>query len=70
VTSTNIVAASVDAYLQALNGMLGDASWAGVAEEAGSRGRTRSKSAETADETGTEFDEADSPIDTTEWFNR
>jgi LeuA allosteric (dimerisation) domain len=70
VTSTNIVAASVDAYLEALNAMLGDESWAGVAEEAGSRGRDRSHSAETADEAGTSYDEADAPIDTTEWFNR
>jgi hypothetical protein len=70
VTSTNIVAASVEAYLQALNAMLVDESWAGAIEEAGSRGRDRSHSAETANEAGTEFDEADAPIDTTEWFNR
>ncbi len=39
VTSTNIVAASVEAYLRALNAMLGDESWAGATEEAGTRGR-------------------------------
>ena len=37
VTSTNIVAASVEAYVEAINAMLGAESWAGAAEEAGSR---------------------------------
>jgi 2-isopropylmalate synthase len=70
VTSTNIVAASVEAYLEALNAMLGADSWAGAAEEAASRGRGRSRSALTADDPGTEFDDGARPIDTTEWFNR
>jgi hypothetical protein len=70
VTSTNIVAASVEAYLRALNAMLGDASWAGAIEAAGSRGRGRSRSAQAADDTAAEFDDQARPIDTTEWFNR
>src|SRR4029077_624513 len=37
VTSTNIVAASVEAYIEAINAMLGAESWAGAAEAAGSR---------------------------------
>ncbi len=70
VTSTNIVAASVEAYLQALNAMLGDASWAGATEEAATRGRGRSRSAEAASDAQAEFDDEARPIDTTEWFNR
>ena len=37
IASTNIVAASVEAYVDALNVMLGDPSWAGATEAAGSR---------------------------------
>ena len=33
--STNIIAASIDAYIEALNAMLGEAHWAGAADEAG-----------------------------------
>ena len=68
VSSTNIVAASVEAYIEAVNRMLGAESWAGAAEEAGSK---RPGSGATA--TGhapAEFDDEANPIDTTEWFNR
>lgn len=68
VTSTNIVAASVEAYIEAINRMLGADSWAGAAEEAGSR---RPGAGEHA--TGpapAEFDDDAREIDTTEWFNR
>ena len=68
VTSTNIVAASVEAYIEAINRMLGADSWAGAAEEAGSR---RPGAGEHA--TGSapaEFDDDAREIDTTEWFNR
>jgi len=68
VTSTNIVAASVEAYVEAVNRMLGAESWAGAAEEAGSR---RPGAGEHA--TGpapAEFDDDAREIDTTEWFNR
>ena len=38
--STNIIAASIEAYIEALNAMLAEAQWEGVAEEAGKdRGR-------------------------------
>ena len=33
--STNIIAASIEAYIEALNAMLGEAHWAGAAESAG-----------------------------------
>lgn len=33
--STNIIAASIDAYIEALNAMLAEAHWAGAAESAG-----------------------------------
>jgi hypothetical protein len=36
--STNIIASSIDAYIQALNAMLAEAHWEGAAEDAG-RGR-------------------------------
>ena len=68
VASTNIVAASVEAYVDALNAMLGDPSWAGAAEAAGSR-RGRGRGAEPGGQEGTEFDDDARPIDTTEWFN-
>jgi 2-isopropylmalate synthase len=38
--STNIIAASIEAYVEALNAMLAEAHWAGAAEEAG-KGRGR-----------------------------
>lgn len=69
VRSTNIVAASVQAYLLAINAMLGGEPWAGATEEAASRGRGRSHSAAAADDVETEFDDQARPIDTTEWFN-
>jgi hypothetical protein len=41
--STNIIAASIEAYVEALNAMLAEAHWAGAAEQAG---RDRGKAAE------------------------
>jgi hypothetical protein len=38
--STNIIAASIDAYLEALNAMLAESHWAGAAESAG-KGKRR-----------------------------
>lgn len=68
VTSTNTVAASVEAYVLALNGMLGDASWAGATEDAGSRRGARAPGDPAA--TATEYDRDADHFDTTEWFNR
>jgi hypothetical protein len=42
--STNIIAASIEAYVEALNAMLGEAHWAGVAESAG-QGRRKAPEA-------------------------
>jgi LeuA allosteric (dimerisation) domain len=42
--STNIIAASIEAYVQALNAMLAEAHWAGAAESAG-KGRRRATEA-------------------------
>jgi 2-isopropylmalate synthase len=69
ITSTNIIAASVEAYIVAISDMLAADSWAGAAEVAGSR-RASGTSSEDAAAGGAEFDEAARPIDTTEWFNR
>jgi hypothetical protein len=68
IASTNIVAASVEAYVDALNAMLGDPSWAGAAEAAGSR-RGRGRGPEPGGPVVAEFDDDAGPIDTTEWFN-
>jgi 2-isopropylmalate synthase len=68
VASTNIIAASVEAYVEALNAMLGAASWAGAAEAAASaRGPNRGHEQAA---TPAELDTAAEPIDTMEWFNR
>jgi hypothetical protein len=67
VTSTNIIAASVEAYVQAVNGLLAAESWAGAAEAAASaRGGATRPEAHTPAELDTEAE----PIDATEWFNR
>ena len=68
IASTNIVAASVEAYVDALNVMLGDPSWAGATEAAGSR-RGHGRGAEPGGPVVAEFDDDARPIDTTEWFN-
>lgn len=64
--STNIVAASIVAYIDALNKILAEAHWQGAAESAGNRRRSRhGRGGRRA-----ELDEAAGRIDTTEWFNR
>lgn len=66
-TSTNIVAAAVEAYVGAINEMLAAGSWAGATEDAAERRRGSP---------GPEADEGDAEylhgrtIDTTAWFNR
>lgn len=66
VTSTNTVAASVEAYVEAIGHMLGAVSWTGAAEAAGAR----RGDADGGPASGAEFDDEARPIDTTEWFNR
>jgi 2-isopropylmalate synthase len=67
IASTNIVAASVEAYVTAINAMLGAASWAGAAAEASARrgGLAGSDEGAVGAELGDEH-----AIDTTAWFNR
>jgi hypothetical protein len=67
IASTNIVAASVEAYVLAINAMLGAASWAGAAAEASARRGAVEEADESA--VGAEFGDEHS-IDTTAWFNR
>ena len=76
VASTNTIAASVEAYLQAVNEMLASEAWAGVTEaaaEVAAERRARRRGGEPgahARESGAELDADADPIDTTEWFNR
>jgi hypothetical protein len=73
VTSTNIIAASVQAYVQALNALLGDEAWAGAADAAGARAagaRGARAAASSPAEGEVEYDRDADRIDTTEWFNR
>jgi hypothetical protein len=65
----SIVAASIEAYIEALNRLLAEEHWTGAAEEAGNRRRIR-VSAGDARERRAEFDEDAGRIDTTDWFNR
>ena len=68
VASTNIVAASVEAYVTALNAMLADGAWAGAVEEAGAR---RGRGAQAVPHaSAAEYDDDARSIDTTAWFNR
>ena len=70
----NIIAASIEAYLVALNEMLVEAHWTGAPEAAAATGkRARRKSAVsagTARERRAELDEDAGEIDTVDWFNQ
>ena len=68
-TSTNIVAASIDAYIEAINRMLAEEQWAGASEAAGNRRRS-AVAPSVAKARRAEIDEDAGEIDTTEWFNR
>ena len=68
-TSTNIVAASVEAYVAALNSMLAVGPWEGAAEDAvARRGAEGMADAEASDDEA-EYEHG-TKIDTTSWFNR
>jgi hypothetical protein len=69
VASPNTIAASVEAYVAALNAMLAGEPWAGAADAAVAKRQGRSRAAAVAG-TDAEFDDEARPIDTTEWFNR
>ena len=64
--SPNIIAASIEAYIEAINELLAESHWAGAAEAAGSR-RQRGEKAAQPD---AEFDEEAARHDTTAWFER
>src|SRR3954468_12673926 len=69
ITSTNIIAASIEAYIDAINELLAEAHWQGATETAGNRKRTR-VSEPTAKAQRAEPDEEAGRINTTDWFNQ
>jgi 2-isopropylmalate synthase len=69
ISSTNIIAASIEAYIEAVNRMLAEEHWRGAADAAGNRKRAR-VSGPDAKARRAELDEEAGRIDTTEWFNR
>jgi 2-isopropylmalate synthase len=68
-TSTNIIAASIDAYVSAINLLLAEEHWAGAAESAGNRKRARVEPKEARDRRA-ELDPDEANHDTTAWFER
>jgi hypothetical protein len=70
----NIIAASIEAYIVALNAMLAEAHWSGAPEVAATTGkRARKKTpvpAGVARERRADFDEEAGEIDTVDWFNQ
>jgi hypothetical protein len=68
ITSTNIIAASIEAYVDAINELLAEAHWQDATETAGNRKRAR-VSEPTAKAQRAELDEEAGRIDTTDWFN-
>jgi 2-isopropylmalate synthase len=67
--STNIIAASVDAYIDAINQLLAEAHWAGATDAAGNRKRARTGDPAVAGTSRAEMDEDEAHHDTTSWFN-
>jgi LeuA allosteric (dimerisation) domain len=65
--SPNIIAASVEAYIEAINRLLAEAHWAGATEAAGNRRRA---AAGQEARPPSEYDEEQSRHDTTRWFER
>jgi len=68
ITSTNIIAASIEAYVDAINELLAEEHWQGATETAGNRKRAR-VTAPGAKAQRAELDEEAGRIDTTDWFN-
>ena len=69
ITSTNIIAASIEAYIDAINELLAEEHWQGATETAGNRKRAR-LSEPAAKAQRAELDEDAGRIDTTDWFNQ
>ena len=65
----NIIAASIEAYITALNALLAEDHWEGATEAAGNR-RGVAVSAGAAREQRADLDEEKVPQDTTAWFER
>jgi hypothetical protein len=65
----NIIAASIEAYITALNALLAEAHWSGATEAAGNRKRVE-VSAGTAREQRADIEEDEAQHDTTAWFER
>jgi 2-isopropylmalate synthase len=68
ITSTNIIAASIEAYIDAINELLAEEHWQGATDSAGNRKRARI-TAPAAKAQRAELDEDAGRIDTTDWFN-
>lgn len=68
--SRNIVAASVEAYIEAINGLLAEEHWAGAADAAASRRDARARPGVAARAARAQLDEDEGHHDTTSWFNR
>lgn len=66
--NVNIIAASIEAYIDALNLLLEEAHWAGATEAAGNR--KRAKAAAAGRVPRAELDEDAGVHDTTAWFER
>ena len=64
--SPNIIAASIEAYIHALNLLLGEEHWSTATEDAGNRRRARREDQPER----AEIDHAAGELDTTDWFNR
>jgi len=69
VTSTNIIAASIEAYVDAINELLAEEHWSGATESAGNRKRAKVSEPD-AKSRRAELDEEAGRIDTTDWFNQ
>lgn len=67
--STNIIAASIESYVKAINLLLAEEHWAGATESAGNRKRARVQ-AKDAKARRAELDPDESHPDTTAWFER
>jgi 2-isopropylmalate synthase len=65
--SSNIIAASVEAYIAAINRLLAEEHWAGATEDAGNRKRVRGAGARSR---RAELDETADDGNITDWFSR
>ncbi|HET7677978.1 MAG TPA: alpha-isopropylmalate synthase regulatory domain-containing protein [Candidatus Limnocylindrales bacterium] len=65
--STNIIAASVEAYVEAINALLAEEHWQGATEAAGNRRKARRQKGEAP---RAEYDKEAARHDTTAWFER